>query len=56
MENKQPIAFITGATSGLGKEFACRFAASGYDLIITGRRKTELRKVAKKFHLNTRSG
>lgn len=47
MENKQPIAFITGATSGLGKEFACRFAASGYDLIITGRRKTELIKVAK---------
>ena len=46
MENTRPTAFITDATSGIGKEFARRFAASGYDLIITGRRYPELKKVA----------
>jgi uncharacterized protein len=46
METKRPIALITGATSGIGKEFAFRLAASGYDLIITGRRETELNNVA----------
>lgn len=29
---------ITGATSGFGKAIAVRFAAAGYDIIITGRR------------------
>lgn len=40
------IAFITGASSGIGAEFARRFAAKGYDLIITGRRKEYLHRVA----------
>jgi len=30
------VAFITGATSGIGGAFACHFAQKGYDLIITG--------------------
>ena len=47
MENNRPTAFITGATSGIGKEFACRFAENGFNLIITGRRKLELEHVAK---------
>ena len=36
------IAFITGATSGFGKASAEKFAAGGYDLIITGRREDRL--------------
>ena len=46
MKALNSIAFITGATSGIGKEFANRFAASGYDLILTGRREPELKQVA----------
>lgn len=33
------IAFITGATSGIGRATAKLLAANGYDVIITGRRK-----------------
>lgn len=40
MSNK--IAFITGATSGIGKASAELFAKNGYDIIITGRRKERL--------------
>ncbi len=36
------IALITGATSGIGEECARRFAAGGYDVIITGRNQTKL--------------
>lgn len=32
------IAFVTGATSGIGRSCAIRFAEAGYDLIIAGRR------------------
>lgn len=41
------IAFITGATSGIGASFARRFAGDGYDLIITGRRKKKIHSLAK---------
>ena len=36
------IAFITGATAGIGKATAEIFAKNGYNLIITGRRKDRL--------------
>ena len=45
------IVFITGATSGIGKACAEKFASQGYNLIINGRRKdrlTELKKSLQK--------
>lgn len=36
------IVLITGATAGFGEACARKFAASGYDLIITGRRQERL--------------
>jgi 3-hydroxy acid dehydrogenase / malonic semialdehyde reductase len=36
------IALITGATSGFGRASAGKFAAHGFDLILTGRRKERL--------------
>jgi NADP-dependent 3-hydroxy acid dehydrogenase YdfG len=36
---------ITGATSGFGLAIAQRFAAGGYDLIITGRRQERLQQI-----------
>jgi uncharacterized protein len=46
METDHPVAVITGASSGIGKAFAERFAALGYDLFITGRRTLHVEKVA----------
>lgn len=41
------IAFITGATAGIGKATAELFAKNGYDIIITGRRKERLDEFSK---------
>ena len=41
------IIFITGATSGIGKACAHKFAANGDDLIIGGRRKEKLEELKK---------
>lgn len=35
-------ALITGATSGIGREFAINLARKGYNLILTGRKENEL--------------
>lgn len=43
------IAFITGATSGIGKASAEIFAKNGYNIIITGRRKERLDEFSKQL-------
>ena len=49
------IVFITGATSGIGKACAEKFASAGNDLIITGRRNDRLQTLKKnleaQFHI-----
>lgn len=42
-------AIITGATSGIGKASAEKFAKHGYDLVITGRREDKLHQTAEKI-------
>lgn len=39
-------AIITGATSGIGKAYAYALAKTGFNLIITGRRETEIKLIA----------
>lgn len=43
------IVLITGATSGIGKATASRFAKLGCNLIITGRRKSKLESLQQKL-------
>ncbi len=42
---RKSIVLVTGATSGFGEACAEKFAANGYDVIITGRRKERLEKI-----------
>ncbi len=43
----KPLAMITGASSGIGRELAYVAATEGYDLILVARRDDKLRDVAK---------
>ncbi len=43
---KRPLAVITGASSGIGAEFARQFAARGHDLLLIARREDKLRTIS----------
>ncbi|MBJ7289907.1 SDR family NAD(P)-dependent oxidoreductase [Williamsia sp.] len=43
------LAVVTGASSGIGREYARRLAARGTDLIVVGRREERLRDLASEF-------
>lgn len=45
MNTSKKIALITGATSGIGKACAKKFAEGGYNLIITARREDKLNEI-----------
>ncbi|MDR2761889.1 MAG: SDR family NAD(P)-dependent oxidoreductase [Planctomycetaceae bacterium] len=45
IESRRPLAAITGASDGLGKEFAKQLAADGYDLLLVARRGNLLEKI-----------
>ena len=47
-------AFITGATSGIGMEFARVFASEGYSLILTGRRTERLQALRERLNVECR--
>jgi NAD(P)-dependent dehydrogenase (short-subunit alcohol dehydrogenase family) len=41
-----PVVFVTGAGRGVGRAIACRFAAEGYAVAITGRSHIHIRETA----------
>jgi hypothetical protein len=43
---RAPVALITGASSGIGRELAKAFAANGFDLVVVARRRVPLAALA----------
>ncbi|MDR2346686.1 MAG: SDR family NAD(P)-dependent oxidoreductase [Planctomycetaceae bacterium] len=49
VKSKRPLAAITGASGGLGKEFANQLAAKGYDLLLIARRGNLLETIKSEY-------
>jgi len=47
--NARPLAVVTGASSGIGLEYAERLATKGYDLAVVARRRGRLESVAEQL-------
>lgn len=46
---QRPVALITGASAGLGEQFAALFARDGYDVVLTARNTARLEAVAERL-------